>query len=64
MTTTDVGQGQTVTLAAEVGLLTRNIKIIGAEYDDLYSEAFGARVLIGAYNDVIDYVGECNPHAT
>ncbi|XP_064634221.1 fibrocystin-L-like [Lineus longissimus] len=35
-------------LAAEVGLLSRSIEIIGAEYDNMQAEAFGARVLIGS----------------
>uniref|UniRef100_G3NDK3 PKHD1 like 1 n=1 Tax=Gasterosteus aculeatus aculeatus TaxID=481459 RepID=G3NDK3_GASAC len=38
------------TLAADVGLLTRNIKIIGEEYPEMISESFGARVLVGSYS--------------
>ena len=38
-------------MAAEVGLLTKNIKIVGEDYGDLQSEAFGARVLVGTYYD-------------
>ncbi|KAJ8026005.1 Fibrocystin-L [Holothuria leucospilota] len=38
------------TLSAEVGLLTRNIIIEGADYDDLFEESFGARVLVGKFN--------------
>lgn len=41
---------QEYTLAAEVGLLTRNIVIEGADYDDLFEESFGARVLVGKFN--------------
>ena len=41
--------GQSVDLAAPVGLLTRNIKIIGEDYNDLYNEWYGARVLVGLY---------------
>ena len=60
-----MGQGRTVTFAAEVGLLTRNIKIIGAPYDKLYSQAFGARVLVGTYtNDGTDYTGKANWYAS
>ena len=33
-------------IAAEVGLLTRNIKIIGEDYDEIGEEEFGARVLV------------------
>ena len=38
-------------MAAEVGLLTRNIKIIGEDYAQLKDEAFGARVLVGSYTE-------------
>lgn len=45
-------------LAGDVGLLTRNIKIIGADYPDLSSESFGARVLVGSFSaGGIDYRG-------
>ncbi|XP_022094388.1 fibrocystin-L-like [Acanthaster planci] len=37
------------TLAAEVGLLTRNIKIEGNDYDLLFKESFGARVIVGRF---------------
>ncbi|XP_071793632.1 fibrocystin-L-like isoform X1 [Asterias amurensis] len=36
-------------LAAEVGLLTRNIKIEGNDYDLLFDESYGARVLVGRF---------------
>ena len=39
--------GQFLDLAAPVGLLTRNIKIIGEDYSRLYQESYGARVLVG-----------------
>ena len=35
-------------IAAEVGLLTRNIKIVGV---DSTKESFGARLLVGTYSD-------------
>ncbi|XP_076824499.1 fibrocystin-L-like isoform X2 [Clavelina lepadiformis] len=35
-------------MKAEVGLLTRSIKIIGQLYDDIDKEAYGARVLVGS----------------
>ncbi|XP_077349351.1 fibrocystin-L [Lithobates pipiens] len=41
----------TYTLAADVALLTRNIKIIGEDYPGWYSESFGARVLVGTFSD-------------
>eukprot|EP00058_Branchiostoma_floridae_P026715 XP_002612206.1 hypothetical protein BRAFLDRAFT_108902 [Branchiostoma floridae] len=46
----DTVNGKTYTMAAEVGLLTRNIKIEGADYQGLFSESFGARVLVGSFN--------------
>ncbi|CAH1789358.1 unnamed protein product [Owenia fusiformis] len=39
-----------VDLAAEVGLLSRNIKIIGDDYNKLYEESFGARILVGFFS--------------
>ncbi|XP_069478234.1 fibrocystin-L [Ambystoma mexicanum] len=38
------------TLAADVGLLSRNIKIIGNDYPGWYAESFGARVLVSAFS--------------
>ena len=41
-----------------MGLLTRNIKVIGQDYSQLFEESFGARVLVGAYSwEGIDYKG-------
>ena len=37
------------TMAAEVGLLTRNIVIEGGWYDDMYKENFGARLIVGSF---------------
>ena len=34
-------------MGAAVGLLSRNIKIIGEDYDKLYKQSHGARVLVG-----------------
>ena len=39
--------GKSYKMAAEVGLLTRNIKIVGADYSNLQKESFGARVIVG-----------------
>ena len=48
-------------MAAEVGLLTRNIKIIGEDYAQLQNEAFGARVLVGSYTeDGSTFTGKLN----
>ncbi|XP_068094022.1 fibrocystin-L-like isoform X1 [Hyperolius riggenbachi] len=38
------------TLAADVALLTRNIKIIGEDYPGWYTESFGARVLVSTFS--------------
>ena len=46
------------TIAADVGLLTRNIKIIGQDYAAMFEESFGARVVVGTYSWAgIDYKG-------
>ncbi|KAL4228989.1 Fibrocystin-L [Mactra antiquata] len=42
-----LSNGEAINVGAGVGLLTRNIKIIGEDYTDLYKESFGARVLVG-----------------
>ncbi|XP_075681934.1 fibrocystin-L [Rhinoderma darwinii] len=46
------------TLAADVALLSRNIKIIGQDYPGWYSESFGARVLVSTFSaNNMDYRG-------
>ncbi|KAM8840499.1 PKHD1 like 1, tandem duplicate 1 isoform 3-T3 [Spinachia spinachia] len=53
------GTSLSYTLAADVGLVTRNIKIIGEEYPEMMSESFGARVLVGSYSwNGVDYKGK------
>ncbi|XP_048451560.1 fibrocystin-L-like [Rhincodon typus] len=42
-------RGQSYTLAADIGLLSRNIKIIGHHHPDKANEMFGARVLISSF---------------
>ena len=55
---TDLGGGKSAKFAAEVGLLTHNIKIIGAPYDKLQQQAFGARIIVGTMSeDGNDYTG-------
>ena len=44
--TTETLNGWTYNLAAEVGLLTRNVRITGGDYPDIEEESFGARVLV------------------
>ncbi|XP_054983665.1 fibrocystin-L [Sorex araneus] len=41
--------GQSYTLAADVGLLSRNIKILGEDYPGWFKESFGARVLVSSF---------------
>ncbi|XP_069115226.1 fibrocystin-L-like [Argopecten irradians] len=38
---------KSISLGAEVGLLTRNVKVIGEWYPKLIQESFGARILVG-----------------
>ncbi len=42
----------TYQMAAEVSLISRNIRIVGAEYDRMMEESFGARVLVGQQLDI------------
>ncbi|XP_029647330.2 fibrocystin-L-like [Octopus sinensis] len=48
-----------IEIAAEVGLFTRNIKVIGKDYNNLYKEMFGARIIVGVTQTEQDkvYVG-------
>lgn len=58
-THTASGTSVSYTLAADVGLLTRNIKIVGQEYPDMMKESYGARLLVGTYSwKGIDYKGK------
>ncbi|XP_065804470.1 fibrocystin-L [Labrus bergylta] len=53
------GTSYSYTLAADVALLTRNIKIIGEEYEDMMKESFGARLLVGSFmSEGINYRGK------
>ena len=53
--------GQALDLAAPVGLLTRNIKIIGEDHPKLYKESYGARVLVGLQSSKEQsYTGMCS----
>uniref|UniRef100_A0A8D0SJH6 Fibrocystin-L n=1 Tax=Sus scrofa TaxID=9823 RepID=A0A8D0SJH6_PIG len=45
------GTSQSYTLAADVGLLSRNIKILGEDYPGWFKESFGARVLVSSFTD-------------
>uniref|UniRef100_A0A3B4U1D6 PKHD1 like 1, tandem duplicate 2 n=1 Tax=Seriola dumerili TaxID=41447 RepID=A0A3B4U1D6_SERDU len=53
------GTSVSYSLAADVGLLSRNIRIEGEEYPDMMKESFGARLLVGSYSWAgIDYKGK------
>ncbi|XP_078071648.1 PKHD1 like 1, tandem duplicate 1 [Mustelus asterias] len=53
------GRGQSYTLAADIGLLSRNIKIIGHNHPDTSGQLFGARVLISSFfYDDLEFKGE------
>ena len=43
--------GKSHSFKAEVGLLSRNVRIIGAKYDDQEEEMFGARVIAAAFKE-------------
>ncbi|XP_019323389.2 fibrocystin-L isoform X1 [Panthera pardus] len=45
------GTGQSYTLAADVGILSRNIKIFGEDYPGWFKESFGARVLVSSFTE-------------
>ncbi|CAH1226877.1 PKHD1L1 [Branchiostoma lanceolatum] len=48
----------TYTMAAEVGLLTRNVKIIGDDGGKLFQESFGARLMVSKFADESkEYIG-------
>ncbi|CAH1775752.1 unnamed protein product [Owenia fusiformis] len=58
VTHTSPGGAATYTMAAEVGVLTRNVKVIGENYPGLFSESFGARVIVGRFKqDGVEYKG-------
>lgn len=44
---TETANGMSIKMAAEVGLLTRNIKIEGGAYAKQESQSFGARIVVG-----------------
>ncbi|PWA19457.1 hypothetical protein CCH79_00020609 [Gambusia affinis] len=57
------GSSFSYTLAADVGLLSRNIRIIGEEYPEMMVESFGARLLVGTFSSSgVSYRGFQNPN--
>lgn len=57
---THTAGSKTLTMAAEVGRLTRNIRFEGAAYPDMLTEAFGARIMVSRIveNGQL-YIGMC-----
>ncbi|XP_056597030.1 fibrocystin-L-like [Triplophysa dalaica] len=45
------GSSGSYQLAGNVGLLSRNIKIIGQEYPEMKTQSYGARVLVGTFTE-------------
>jgi hypothetical protein len=45
--------GKSYTIAAGVGLLTRNIKITGGEYSKQFADLFGSRLIVSDYSDTV-----------
>ncbi|XP_060067589.1 fibrocystin-L-like [Ylistrum balloti] len=43
--------GTSYSIAAEIGDLTRNIKIVGEDYNNIMKESFGGRVIVGTWED-------------
>ena len=41
-------------MRAEVGVISRSIRIIGKKYDNIDEEAFGARVLVSFQSELTD----------
>ncbi|XP_073714829.1 fibrocystin-L [Misgurnus anguillicaudatus] len=52
------GSSRSYQLAGNVGLLTRNIKIIGQEYPAMNTQSYGARVLVGTFTRGNTYRGK------
>ncbi|KAK2095397.1 Fibrocystin-L [Saguinus oedipus] len=45
------GTGESYTLAADVGILSRNIKIVGEDYPGWSQDSFGAHILVGSFTE-------------
>ena len=56
--TSTLEDGSIINTSGEVGLLTKNVRIVGNDYEDIADEQFGARVLVGEFTqDDIVYTG-------
>ena len=47
--TSTLEDGTIINMSGEVGLLTKNVRIIGNDYEEITEEQFGARVLVGEF---------------
>merc|ERR1719513_186338 len=57
-TEASISDGTKFQIRSEVGLLTRNVRIVGNDYNEIADEQFGGRVLVGAFEqDDVEYVG-------
>ena len=45
--------GKSYSVAAGVGLLTRNVKVTGAEYPGQFDDLFGSRIIVSDYSDYV-----------
>ena len=45
--------GKSYSVAAGVGLLTRNIKVTGGQYANQYNELFGSRIIVSDYSNYV-----------
>ena len=53
-----LSDGTNFQMRAEVGILTRNVRIVGNTYDEIDDQQFGGRVLVGEFEqDDITYTG-------
>lgn len=53
--------GTSYTMAAEVGRLSRNVRILSNAYPNLAAESFGPRVVVGiSAGDTAMYIGEAD----
>merc|ERR1711892_179231 len=52
-----LSDGTTFQMKSEVGLLSRNVRIVGNTYNEIEDEQFGGRVLVGAFEQDVEYVG-------
>ena len=55
---TTLADGTVINMSGEVGILTKNVRIVGNDYPEIEEEEFGARVLVGEFEqDDIVYTG-------